>query len=179
MDYKKVLVGYKLMLWFTKGRYEGDYVKDVIRSEFQGKELHDWAQSTIESDYYIKYTTTSNDIVYDPFMGQGTFGISARKLDRQFIGAEINEDHFKNAQKLISAKHSEIKNKKQGRKEYNDSYKETNREQLNKKEAQRMKEKREFIKKIKPLFKLEKNPSESFTEFYNRKRKELLGGTKI
>ena len=57
--------------------------------------------------------------------------------------------------------------------------KETNREQLNKKEAQRMKEKREFIKKIKPLFKLEKNPSESFTEFYNRKRKELLGGTKI
>ena len=36
-----------------------------------------------------------------------------------------------------------------------------------------MKEKREFIKKIKPLFELEKYPAESFTEFYNRKRNEL------
>jgi site-specific DNA-methyltransferase (adenine-specific) len=178
MDYKKVLVGYKLMLWFTKGRYDGDYVKDVIKSEFQGKELHEWAQSTVESDYYIKHTTIPNDIVYDPFMGQGTFGISARKLDRQFIGAEINEGHFKNAQRLISAKHSEIKTKKQDRKKYNDDYKNINRKQLNKKEAQRMKEKREFIKKIKPLFELEKHPSESFTEFYNRKRKEI-GGVKI
>ena len=82
---------------------------------------------------------------------------SARKLDRQFIGAEINPEHFKNAQKLISAKHSEIKTKKHDRKKYNDEYKNTNRKQLNKKEAQRMREKREFVKKIKPLFELEKS----------------------
>ena len=175
---RKIMVAYKPLLWFTKGKYQGDYVKDVIKSEFQGKELHEWAQSTVESDYYIKYTTIPNDIIYDPFIGQGTFGISARKLDRQFIGAEINKTHYSNAQKLISAKHSEIKTKKQDRKKYNDSYKETHRKELNKKEALRMKEKREFIKKIKPLFELEKYPSESFTEFYNRKRKEI-GGVKI
>ena len=174
---RKIMVAYKPILWFTKGKYSGDYVKDVIKSEFQGKELHEWAQSTIESDYYIKHTTIAHDIVYDPFMGQGTFGISARKLDRQFIGAEINPEHFKNAQKLISAKHSEIKTKKHDRKKYNDEYKNTNRKQLNKKEAQRMREKREFVKKIKPLFELEKKPSESFTEFYNRKRNEI-GGSK-
>ena len=77
-------------------------VRDVIQSEFQGKELHEWAQSTVESDYFIKYMTIENEIVYDPFMGQGTFGISAIKQNRQFIGCEINQEHFENAERLLS-----------------------------------------------------------------------------
>ena len=99
---RKILVGYKPMLWFTKGKYEGEFVRDTIQSEFQGKELHDWAQSTVEADYYIKYLTIENEIVYDPFLGQGTFGIAATKLKRQFIGCEIDPQHFANAQRLIS-----------------------------------------------------------------------------
>ena len=98
----KVLVSYKPILWFTKGKYEGEFVRDTIKSEFQGKELHEWAQSTVESDYYIKYMTQEGDVVYDPFLGQGTFGVSAVKLKRQFIGTEINKEYFLNAQKLIS-----------------------------------------------------------------------------
>jgi 16S rRNA G966 N2-methylase RsmD len=100
---RKILVGYKPMLWFTKGKYEGEFVKDCIKSEFQGKELHEWAQSTVEADYYIKYLTLENEIVYDPFLGQGTFGISAVKLKRQFIGCEVEKEHFENARRLISA----------------------------------------------------------------------------
>lgn len=100
---RKVLAAYKPMLWFTKGRYEGEFVKDLIKSEFQGKELHEWAQSTKESDYYIKYMTIQNEIVYDPFLGSGVFGVSARKLKRQFIGCEINKDHFETARRLISS----------------------------------------------------------------------------
>lgn len=100
---RKILVGYKPMLWFTKGKYEGEFVRDIIKSEFQGKELHDWAQSTVEADYYIKYLTIENEIVYDPFLGQGTFGISAVKQNRQFIGCEVDKGHFENARRLISA----------------------------------------------------------------------------
>lgn len=99
---RKILVGYKPILWFTKGSYQGEFVRDVVCSEFQGKELHEWAQSTVESDYYIKYLTIENEIVYDPFMGQGTFGVSAVKQNRQFIGCEINAEHFENARRLIS-----------------------------------------------------------------------------
>ena len=99
---RKVLVGYMPMLWFVKGKYEGEFVKDVVQSEFQGKELHEWAKSTVESDYFIKYMTIENEIVYDPFMGQGTFGVSAIKQNRQFIGCEINPEHFETAQKIIS-----------------------------------------------------------------------------
>jgi len=100
---KKILVSCKIMLWFVKGKYEGEFVKDFIQSEFQGKELHEWAQSTIESDYYIKYLTIENEIVYDPFLGSGTFGISAKKLKRQFIGCEVDTEHYKTARSLISS----------------------------------------------------------------------------
>jgi len=100
---RKVLVGYMPMLWFVKGKYDGEFVRDVIKSEFQGKELHEWAKSTVESDYFIKYMTIENEIVYDPFMGQGTFGVSAVKQKRQFIGCEINPEHFANAERLISS----------------------------------------------------------------------------
>jgi len=99
---RKVLVGYNPMLWFVKGKYDGDMIRDVIQSEFQGKDLHDWAKSTVESDYYIQHMTIENEIVYDPFLGQGTFGVSAVKLDRQFIGCEINPEHFANAERMIS-----------------------------------------------------------------------------
>lgn len=99
---KKILVGYKPMLMFVKGKYEGEFIRDIIQSEFQGKELHEWAQSTKESDYYIKYLTIENEIVYDPFMGQGTFGISAVTQNRQFIGCEVDAEHFTTAQRLIS-----------------------------------------------------------------------------
>ena len=105
---KKVLVACKIMLWFVKGKYEGEFVRDYIESEFQGKELHEWAQSTVESDYYIKYMTIENEIVYDPFLGQGTFGISAVKLNRQFIGCEIDTEHFTNAQRLISEANNQL-----------------------------------------------------------------------
>lgn len=100
---KKVLVAAKIMLWFVKGKYEGEFVRDVIKSEFEGKELHEWAQSTKESDYYIKYMTIENEIVYDPFLGSGVFGISAVRLNRQFIGAEIDKSHYEIARRLISS----------------------------------------------------------------------------
>jgi len=99
---RKVLVGYMPMLWFVKGKYEGEMVRDVIQSEFQGNDLHEWAKSTVESDYFIQYMTIENEIVYDPFMGQGTFGVSAVKQNRQFIGCEVNPEHFANAERIIS-----------------------------------------------------------------------------
>ncbi len=105
----KVFPKYKPMLWFTKGKYEGQFVNDVIKSEFQGKELHEWAQSTVESDYFIKYMTYENEIVYDAFMGQGTFGISAVNQNRQFIGAELDPEKFEIAKKMISKNTGGIK----------------------------------------------------------------------
>ena len=42
------------------------------------------------------------DWILDPFLGSGTFGISAVKLNRQFIGCEIDSEHFATAERMIS-----------------------------------------------------------------------------
>ena len=40
---------------------------------------------------HIKSWSNENDIVYDPFMGSGTTGVCAIKLNRQYIGSEISK----------------------------------------------------------------------------------------
>lgn len=40
-------------------------------------------------------------LILDPFMGSGTTGVAAARLDRQFIGIEIDENYFKIARDRI------------------------------------------------------------------------------
>jgi ParB-like chromosome segregation protein Spo0J len=105
MYQKGVFVEWKPLLWFVKGdkvREGLDKVADYIESKPPDKSLHDWAQSTIEAEYMIKNLTVENQIVLDPFMGSGTTGIAALKLDRQFIGIEIDAQQVERAKTMIS-----------------------------------------------------------------------------
>ena len=43
----------------------------------------------------IKASTTEGQLVLDPFMGSGTTGIVCKRLNRKFIGIEINIIYFK------------------------------------------------------------------------------------
>ena len=102
---KSIIQSWKPILWFTKGDLKKTKaVKDSIISKPPSKALHNWAQSSEESDYYIEAFTEKNDIVYDPFLGSGVFGLSAKKLERQFIGSEIDAVHFNTAKSIISQK---------------------------------------------------------------------------
>ena len=44
-----------------------------------------------------------DDIVLDPFMGSGTTGVVAKRLNRDFIGIEIDNEFFQVAKKRINA----------------------------------------------------------------------------
>lgn len=49
----------------------------------------------------IKAGCPENGVVLDPFMGAGTTAIVARKLDRNYIGFELNPDYIKIAENRI------------------------------------------------------------------------------
>lgn len=42
----------------------------------------------------ILSSTDENDIVLDPFMGSGTTGVVCKKLNRKFVGIELNEEYY-------------------------------------------------------------------------------------
>ena len=44
-----------------------------------------------------------HDIVLDPFMGTGTTALVAAKLNRHFLGIEINPEYIKIAERRIAA----------------------------------------------------------------------------
>jgi len=46
------------------------------------------------TDTCILLSTKENDLILDPFMGSGTTGVSCKKLNRRFIGIEINQDYY-------------------------------------------------------------------------------------
>jgi site-specific DNA-methyltransferase (adenine-specific) len=46
-------------------------------------------------------STTENDLVFDPFMGSGTTGVAALKLNRKFVGREIEDEFVKIATNRI------------------------------------------------------------------------------
>ena len=53
-------------------------------------------------EYLVKLITRRNQIVLDPFIGSGTTGMACKKLGRNYIGIEINDDYIKIAEKRIA-----------------------------------------------------------------------------
>jgi len=45
----------------------------------------------------------SNGIILDPFLGSGSTGVAAKKLNRSFIGIEMDETYFNIAKERIDA----------------------------------------------------------------------------
>ncbi|MCC9167429.1 DNA-methyltransferase [Pontibacter harenae] len=46
------------------------------------------------SDFFIKFLTDENDIVFEPFGGSNTTGSSAEELNRHWLSVELNQDYL-------------------------------------------------------------------------------------
>lgn len=53
-------------------------------------------------EYLIKLVSKEEATILDPFMGSGTTGIAAKKLNRNFIGIEMDEGYYTIASKRIA-----------------------------------------------------------------------------
>jgi site-specific DNA-methyltransferase (adenine-specific) len=107
MHGKQVFVGWKPLLWFVKGKKlaSPEYITDFVQpieSKQPEKNEHPWQQAIQEAEYIISRLSVKNQIVLDPFMGSGTTGIAALKLNRKFIGIEIDEDNYNIAKGRIA-----------------------------------------------------------------------------
>ena len=89
------------------------FIKDDTSGTFNNKGLvHDFFETSLTSSkekkfgkhptqkpvklisHFIKHLSNSNDVVLDPFMGSGTTGVCARKLNRKFIGIDISDEYY-------------------------------------------------------------------------------------
>jgi len=57
-------------------------------------------------EYLIKTYTNENETVLDNCMGSGTTGVACKKLNRNFIGIELDSGYFKIAEKRINENES-------------------------------------------------------------------------
>lgn len=56
----------------------------------------------------ILISTDKDDTILDPFMGSGTTGVACVKLNRNFIGIEINPQYFEIAQRRIAEAQAQL-----------------------------------------------------------------------
>lgn len=97
---------WKPILWYVKEAYPQGrgFLRDGIvisGSAGQKKKLHKWEQDIDWCMYYIEKLTKPGDIVLDPYMGSGTVAEACMKLDRKFIGFEIDESYYNIANQRI------------------------------------------------------------------------------
>ena len=100
------------ILWFTKkgakwtfnkpGEYK--YLKQIIENSIcSGSERteHPTQKPLKVIEFLIKIHSNENDTVFDPVMDSGTTGVVCKKLNRNFVGVELDEKYFRIAKKRI------------------------------------------------------------------------------
>jgi len=80
------------------GKNPGD-VWEISTQPFSDAHFATFPEKLIEP--LIKAGCPENGIILDPFMGAGTTAVVARKLNRNFIGFELNPDYIKIANKRL------------------------------------------------------------------------------
>ncbi|HUU93728.1 MAG TPA: DNA modification methylase [Phycisphaerae bacterium] len=91
---RRVNCFFKPLLWFVKGKYTGEWVGDVCRSNpnDNDKEHHHWGQSESGMADIIDRFTFPGETICDPFCGGGTTGVVAVRMNRLFVGIDKDEE---------------------------------------------------------------------------------------
>ena len=81
---------------FDKYNFERGQLNNVWKIKRQRSKLkgHGATFPTELCEKILENFTNENDIIFDPFMGSGTLGVVANKLNRKFIGIERDKEYY-------------------------------------------------------------------------------------
>lgn len=105
--YETITVAYKTNNYMRiNKKYEKEFDVWNILPE---RKPHQVASFPVELPFKIirGYDNKEKLVVLDPFMGSGTTGVACKKLNRQFIGIEIDETYFNIAKQRIEESEGE------------------------------------------------------------------------
>ncbi len=105
----------RAILFFTKGYIykfnlkEGEEVQDVINMNLvknvSKEKVKGFPNQIPEKlvELLVGLSSNERDVVLDPFLGSGTTGVVAKKMNRKFIGIELNKEFYELAEKRINS----------------------------------------------------------------------------
>lgn len=100
------------MAWCSKGQarvfhylYNG-----MIQGDMKNKDerFHPTQKPTQLIIQLLNYYTQQGDLILDPFMGSFTTAVACHKMQRRFIGAELDRDYFEKGQARLQKIQSQI-----------------------------------------------------------------------
>ncbi len=101
---RKVITGYKSLLCFHR-KGATPLPRTNVLGQYNGlggdKRFHAWGQEEGSARYYIDCFTNEGDLVVDYFLGGGTIVEVCKRLNRQFIGFEIDPATFEIARARV------------------------------------------------------------------------------
>jgi len=80
---------------------------NLLEINFRPDEIREHeAQKPLDlAEYLIKLTTVEGQLVLDPFIGSGTTAVACRRMNRRFIGFEVDENYLQVAKRRLGEIH--------------------------------------------------------------------------
>jgi DNA modification methylase len=89
---RHIIPKWKPVLWYTKGGCDHlPWCGDLIDADANDKRFHRWGQSVGQMEWLVRLATVPGQIILDPFCGGGTTGVAALRLQRMFIGMDVDQ----------------------------------------------------------------------------------------
>ncbi len=100
---------WKPVLILSNGEYEPKqerfWLHDFIERDGKFSTLnrhHPYEQGLAESLYLLESLTYENDLVVDPFLGSGTTAVAAKRMNRRFVGCDVDDHCVNEAKRRLS-----------------------------------------------------------------------------
>lgn len=105
---RRYIADYECAFWCVKSgsswvfnRQDSKYERPEFVCAIERNQVHPTQKPLQLMEHIIKIHTNEGDTVLDPFMGSGTTGVACKKLNRNFIGIELDKTYFDIAKQRI------------------------------------------------------------------------------